>query len=301
MGNICGTPSDGLPVSEYARLYARSTPAKELRELDVKIILWDMDGVLADVSKSYRTAIIKTAEHYDVTVTGADISAAKAAGNANNDWVLTLRLIEMKMGAGSPTLPTLDEVTAVFEGLYLGADGVEGLRMTEKLIVKAELLQRLADRFPMGVVTGRPREQAKDFLATHSIEPLFPHWSCMRETEKPKPDKGPVLDVLAKMGYTKPVFDGGAHTSVQYWLDGDVNKSVNADQIILIGDTVDDVRAAVAAGCIGIGVIAPGTKAEDLVAERDNLRDAGAYLVLEEGLEDLEALLIGREMMLDAK
>ena len=44
MGNICGTPSDGLPVSEYARLYARSTPAKELRELDVKIILWDMDG-----------------------------------------------------------------------------------------------------------------------------------------------------------------------------------------------------------------------------------------------------------------
>jgi len=52
-----------------------------------------MDGVLADVSKSYREAILRTAAAFDAPITSSDITAAKAQGKANNDWVLTHRLI----------------------------------------------------------------------------------------------------------------------------------------------------------------------------------------------------------------
>lgn len=52
-----------------------------------------MDGVLADVSKSYREAILTTAAAFGAPITSKDIAAAKAKGKANNDWVLTHRLI----------------------------------------------------------------------------------------------------------------------------------------------------------------------------------------------------------------
>lgn len=50
-------------------------------------LLFDMDGVLVDVSKSYRAAIIKTAKKYGVCISDDDIEQEKLKGNANNDWV----------------------------------------------------------------------------------------------------------------------------------------------------------------------------------------------------------------------
>lgn len=58
--------------------------------------------------QSYRTAIIETAGHFGVTITGEDVSAAKAKGDANNDWKLTLTLIE----AGKPAKVHLEPSTA---------------------------------------------------------------------------------------------------------------------------------------------------------------------------------------------
>ena len=54
-------------------------------------ILFDLDGVIADVSQSYRRAIIETAASFGVTLSPDRIAAAKRAGNANNDWELTRR------------------------------------------------------------------------------------------------------------------------------------------------------------------------------------------------------------------
>ncbi len=53
--------------------------------------------MLVDVTQSYRQAIILTAAHFGVTVSQDDIKDAKAEGNANNDWVLTQRLIAKKV------------------------------------------------------------------------------------------------------------------------------------------------------------------------------------------------------------
>jgi beta-phosphoglucomutase-like phosphatase (HAD superfamily) len=60
----------------------------------IKALLFDMDGVLVDVSRSYRRAIEETASHF----TGRDIEAGttqryKNLGGFNDDWRLTHAII----------------------------------------------------------------------------------------------------------------------------------------------------------------------------------------------------------------
>ena len=65
---------------------------------------------------SYRGAIIKTCAHFlssDVVTTEL-VSAAKARGGCNNDWVLSLDLIKENLPSDA-TSPTIDDVTAKFE------------------------------------------------------------------------------------------------------------------------------------------------------------------------------------------
>jgi HAD superfamily hydrolase (TIGR01548 family) len=73
-----------------------------MKNLD--ILIFDMDGVLIDVSRSYRETIQKTAQIYLTRclgfkdrgkgfVTREDISLFKSAGGFNNDWDLTSGLL----------------------------------------------------------------------------------------------------------------------------------------------------------------------------------------------------------------
>ena len=50
-------------------------------------LIFDMDGVLADVSGSYREATLQTAADFGVEISIQDIEAATAEGNANDCWV----------------------------------------------------------------------------------------------------------------------------------------------------------------------------------------------------------------------
>lgn len=131
-------------------------------------LLLDMDGVLAEVSRSYRQAMVETARAFGAEVSADDIEREKLAGNANNDWQLTQRLIAAAR-AGGGAAPTLEEVTRVFEKFYQGADGKPGLCELEALLVPKGLLEELNRRLPRGmaIVTGRPRADCAKFLTTH--------------------------------------------------------------------------------------------------------------------------------------
>jgi len=72
--------------------------------LHIDLLIFDMDGVLVDVSRSYRKAIQKTVRIYFETclglnkghgnlVTQEEISLFKSIGGFNNDWDLTSALI----------------------------------------------------------------------------------------------------------------------------------------------------------------------------------------------------------------
>ena len=217
-------------------------------------LLLDLDGVIADVSQSYRQAIIATAAEFGVTLTASTVASAKAAGSANNDWQVTHRLL-----AEQDVHPTLEAVTAVFERLYQGTDGIPGLRTHESMLCSVELLQGLAKRLPLACVTGRPRADAERFLQEQGIAGLFKHVVCMEDAPL-KPDPAPVRLALEKLGLRAA------------WM---------------VGDTPDDIRAARGANVVPLGVVAPGDDAE---RTQSVLYKAGAARVLN-SLSELQELL----------
>jgi HAD superfamily hydrolase (TIGR01548 family) len=240
------------PLTEWLRItvpgdddaFARLTDSLRTA-LAPEALLFDMDGVLADVSRSYRRAIVDTAASWGVTVTTDDIAAAKAAGDATNDWELTRRLLAAR-GVDAP----LDEVTRRFERLYQGDGTTPGLYRTETPRLDRDTLGRLAARHRLGVVTGRPRADAERFLDDHGLSDVFSTVVTMEDAPS-KPDPGPVRLAMSRLG---------------------------ARHAWMVGDTPDDLRAARAAGVLPVGVPAPG---DDSETARTVLLAAGAAFVLD--------------------
>lgn len=217
-------------------------------------IVFDMDGVLADVSRSYRTAIIGAAAEFGVTVVPADIRAMKEAGNANDDWALTAALV----GAQRKGVP-FTEIKAAFERLYLGTASTPGLHLTETLLVDPGLLRRLAARLSLAIATGRPRADAERFLTRFNLVDCFA--ACVTCDDGPgKPDPFAAAEALRLVG---------------------------AQRAWMIGDTPDDIRCARRAGLLPLGILAPGDTGPRMTTA---LLSAGAARVLT-SLDDLEVLL----------
>ena len=217
-------------------------------------LLFDLDGVIADVEESYRRCILETAETFGVEVTREELATMVLAGDANNDWVLTQRIL-----AGRGVEASLDAVTEAYQEVYLGTSTSPGLRESERLLVARDVLSSLADRLPLAIVTGRPREEAEWFLEREGLTALFQAVVCMEDGPL-KPDPAPVRTASSRLGVERA------------WM---------------IGDTPDDIRAAAGAGAVPIGVVAPGP---DPAASAVALREAGAATILA-AVDDLMELL----------
>jgi histidinol-phosphate aminotransferase len=217
-------------------------------------ILFDMDGVLADDSQSYRASVVETAKSFGVTITMEQVAKAKTELNANNEWDLTQR-----MCASNGVQVDLDEVTDRFEQIYQGTKDTPGLKETEKLLVDRAWLVDLAKRYPLAIVTGRPRADSDWFLEKEGIADLFQISVCMEDAPL-KPNPAPVKLALERLGI---------------------------DRAWMIGDTPDDITAARKAGVLPIGVtLTPGSAPNAAGA----LLSSGAARVLTQ-LRKLEELL----------
>ena len=211
-------------------------------------LLFDVDGVLVDVARSYRQAIVTTARGFGAAVDERDVAAAKARGHANDDWALTHALV-----AARGIAVTLAEVVERFERCY------RTLRDTETALVTPAMLRAWGKRFRLAAVTGRPRADAAHALTRFGFDGCFDA-VVVREDAPLKPDPAPVRLALQRLAVQSA------------WM---------------LGDTVDDIAAARAAGVVPIGVVAPGSDPAAAVA---TLRGAGAARVLARTL-DLDQLL----------
>jgi HAD superfamily hydrolase (TIGR01548 family) len=239
------------------------------------ILLLDMDGVLAEVSQSYRAAIVATCHAFGATAVNLEIIGdKKAKGGCNNDWVLSYDLIREYSPADNIAIQqmTLDQVTATFEDFYQGTPNKPGLCKLESLIPTRETLEELRRRCKkIAVVTGRPRKDCDKFLKQHRIDHLVDACVCM-EDGPPKPDPFPLIRACELVGHTPP------------------DRSV-----IMVGDTPDDIRAAVAAKCRAVGVSTPDAVeqalAQGLSYESTKLavamKECGADVILEPGFAAL--------------
>ncbi len=217
-------------------------------------LLFDLDGVIADVEESYRRCVLETAGTFGVEVSREELATMVLAGDANNDWVLTQRIL-----AGRGVEMSLEDVTEAYQRAYLGTSGSPGLRESERLLVPRDVLSRLAERLPLAIVTGRPREEAEWFLDKEGLTDLFGAVVCM-EDGPIKPDPAPVRAAASLL---------------------------DVERAWMVGDTPDDIRAAAAAGAVPIGIVAPGP---DPGASASALRECGAATVLG-AVDDLLELL----------
>lgn len=223
------------------------------------LIMFDMDGVLVEVTESYRESIRQTVEHFtSKQVTFDMIQVYKNAGGWNNDWKLSQR-----MAADLGVEVDYQTVIDYFQSVFLGPDG-NGLIRREKWIARDGALESLSTRCDLGVYTGRPRYEAMltiDRWATNlRFEPIL----TADDVTKGKPDPEG-LHIVQR-----------AHPGRQLWY---------------VGDTIDDARCARRANVPFIGVASQshGRRAEllDLFAQEN------AATVLED-INQLESFLANR-------
>ncbi len=125
------------------------------------IVIFDIDGVIRDVSGSYRRALADTVEHYTEGAyrpSQEEIDALKSEGIWNNDWEASQELIYRYFeGIGQPR-PTssnphshfpisfnYEELVAFFQSRYRGPDPTHwtGYICQEPLLVQTAYFDQL--------------------------------------------------------------------------------------------------------------------------------------------------------------
>ncbi|WP_049922032.1 TIGR01548 family HAD-type hydrolase [Halopiger djelfimassiliensis] len=282
--------------------------------MNADAVVLDIDGVLVDVADSYRRAIVESIEYvYGRTIRKADIQQFKDAGGFNNDWELTHAAALYVLAAEEGYDESIDEFTDriaaagggleaaetvvregigaratqrvtdrwdrerlrdVFQQLYLGADRYRGLEggepdadletrgfiHDEPVLLEGDARSRLLEDYDVGVLTGRPEAEAEIALERVGLEDEVPleHRFTMDDWEEGKPHPKALTTLAAR-------FD--------------------ADRVVFVGDTLDDVRTAVNATesdpereYAGVGVLTGGLTGEEGRRKYDR---EGAVAVLE--------------------
>ncbi len=130
----------------------------------MKAAIFDVDGVIIDVRKTYHQAIKRTAELYLGKEVSLDfIRDIKFRRGINNDWdvtqeVLRERGLEVDYG----------ELVREFTKIY------DTLKDQEELLLDRDFFERLkAEGFLLGVVTGRPKEDLTYAFKRLGLEDMF--------------------------------------------------------------------------------------------------------------------------------
>jgi HAD superfamily hydrolase (TIGR01548 family) len=213
------------------------------------LLIFDMDGVLAEVTESYRAGIVVTVQHFSGRlVDNALIQHYKNQGGWNNDWALS-----QKICADFGVHVDYHEVVRYFSDQFFGDRHRPGLILRETWIPRDGLLTRLAARYGLGIFTGRDRAELRPTLARFAPDIPFAPILCAEDVAHPKPAPDGLL-LIAQAHPGRPIF--------------------------YVGDTIDDARSAQAAGVPFIGISAPaGERREEL---HQLFTQAGAIAILDD-------------------
>ena len=164
----------------------------------IGLILFDIDGVIRDVTNSYRLSVQKTVLefcHWEPST--FDIDELKNEGIWNNDWDLTLELIKrfIKKNKLSIKPPSRDKVINNFEKLYFGYNPNEnnmkwsGFINNEELLVDKNFFDFLTlNKIKWGFVSGAELPSAK-FILENRLNLNNPPLIAMNDApDKPNPE-----------------------------------------------------------------------------------------------------------------
>ncbi|MHC4779038.1 MAG: aminotransferase class I/II-fold pyridoxal phosphate-dependent enzyme, partial [Planctomycetota bacterium] len=208
-------------------------------------LIFDLDDTIVDTSRSYDVVVGRLVEKFSGAPSReGDLASLRAEGGFNDDWDAAMELLRRR-GV------SLDRgrIEEEGKGLYL-----ESARESEDLLIGVDVLERLASRYRLFLLTGRPRDEY-DPVWGGILDPLFESVVCRDDEDlppKPAPDQLEKLCVDAGLS-------GGAY----------------------VGNSVDDMVAARGAGLRALAVAT--------TLDEETLKEAGAELVLGSPKRILEA------------
>jgi HAD superfamily phosphatase len=240
------------------------------------IVIFDIDGVIRDVSSSYLRALADTVEHFTEGAyrpTTADIDQLKSEGIWNNDWEgsqeLVYRYFEARGTGRSQLALNYNQLVAFFQSRYRGTDPENwtGYICQEQLLVEPSYLEQLSTAgIPWGFFSGATRASA-----TYVLEGrlgLKPPVLIAMEDAPGKPDPTGLLTAVCQL---ESIY--GIKDSVP---------------VIYAGDTVADIYTVVQAKridaerlWISVGILPPHIQEHEKSAltYQGNLMAAGADAV----------------------
>jgi HAD superfamily phosphatase len=242
------------------------------------IVVFDIDGVIRDVSGSYRRAIADTVEYFtegNWRPTMEDIDRLKGEGIWNNDWEASRELIYRYFESRGQQRQCLsldyNSIVAFFQARYRGAnpDCWDGYITSEPLLVSPSYLEQLSiNQISWGFFSGATRGSAEYILK--------------KRLGLPQPVLVAMEDAPGKPNPT------GLLTTVEH-IEGD-EVELPLTPVLYVGDTVADMYTITKARelqperCwLGVGILPPHVQsAPQRRADYANkLKEAGAVIVLD--------------------
>ncbi len=239
------------------------------------IVVFDIDGVVRDVSGSYRRALADTVEHFTAQAyrpTADDIDHLKSEGVWNNDWEgsqeLIYRYFETQGQSREQVKLDYNSIVQFFQSRYRGTDPntLTGYVCDEPLLLQPSYLNQLTEAgIPWGFFSGATRASAT-YVLQQRLGLQSPVLIAMEDAPG-KPDPTGLFSTLELLEY-------GIETS---------------PPVIYVGDTVADMYTIEKARniqpnrtWIAVGVLPPHVQETEQrrQAYAESLKKAGAKIVL---------------------
>lgn len=212
------------------------------------ILVFDMDGTLVDTSKSFDITVARLVEkHSGKPFKQEELEALRTRGGFNDDWDATRHLLKQR-GIDK----SYKEIAIEGQAIYLSL-----AKEAEEWLIEPKTLKALKKRYRLAVATGRYRNEF-DSVWKERFAPYFEVVVCQDDISplKKKPEPDIIQQALTLM---------------------------NASEGVYIGNSVDDMIAAHAAGLRAIGL--------STTMSSEALVKAGAETVLSQP-NQLEGLLV---------
>lgn len=166
------------------------TPAKLI--LLPKILIFDVDGVLVDVRRSYWLSGLETMRFLTgKRVTWLELHRWKSKPGNNDDWRM---VSNWATALGRPT--SYEEARDAFGQFYWGKDGKAGNVKKERLVVTPKQIERWAGRFELNLFTGRTRQEFSYTFDRWPPVKLFRTVVTMDDVKRKKPYPDGLLKIL---------------------------------------------------------------------------------------------------------